>query len=83
LKKLWNKVLAKNTILMISTENSQITGAKHKEVVDIFSEDKTKLQFSKKAKEKQLKKYHSDIMVKIRDNNPCERYMYTRQDCLV
>jgi len=40
LKKLWDKVLAKNTTLMVDTENSQIAQTKYKEIVDIFLENK-------------------------------------------
>jgi len=68
---------------MAGTENLQVVGAKHKEIVDIFSENKARLQPSKKAKGKQLKKYYRNTTVKIGDNNLCERCIYTRQDCLV
>ena len=40
LKKLQDEVLTKNAALMASTENFQIVRTKHKEVVDIFSENK-------------------------------------------
>ena len=38
LKKLWDKVLAEDIILMAGTENSQIVGAKYKDIVNIFRE---------------------------------------------
>jgi len=43
LKKLQDKVLAKDATLIASTKNSQIVGAKYKEVVNIFLEDKIEL----------------------------------------
>ena len=58
-------------------------GAKYKKVTNISSEDKTRLWPSKKVKEKQLKKYHQDAIVKIGDDNLCERCVYTGQDCLM
>ena len=61
LKKLQDKVLAEDATLIASTKNSQIVGAKYKEVVNIFLEDKIELQLSKKTKEKQLRKYYDII----------------------
>jgi len=43
LKKLWDKVLAKNTTLMVDTESFQIAQTKYMKIVDIFSENKTGL----------------------------------------
>jgi len=54
--------------------------SKHKEVT---TGDEEGQQLSKKAREKQLGKYHRDATVKIRGDNPCERYVSTGQDCLV
>jgi len=36
-----------------------------------------------KAKEKQLEKYYRDTRVKMENVNLCERYVHTKQDCLV
>ena len=65
LKKLWDKVLAKNTTLMVDTENSQVTQTKYKEIVDIFLENETGLQLSKKTKGKQPRKYCRNTIVKM------------------
>lgn len=73
MKKLWNEILAENITLMASTENLQVTGAKHKEIVDIFSKNEARLQSSKK-----LKKYYRDTVVKMENDNPCKRYIYAR-----
>ena len=78
LKKLQNEVLTKNAILIASTENFQIVRTKHKEVVNIFLEDKAGLQLFKKVKGKQLKKYCENAIVKIGDNNLYERCVHAR-----
>lgn len=44
MKKLQNKVLTKNTTLIVDTENFQVTGAKYKKIVNIFSKNKAKIQ---------------------------------------
>jgi len=43
LKKLWDKVLAEDIILIAGTENSQIVGAKYKDIVKIFLENEVEL----------------------------------------
>jgi len=43
LKKLWDKVLAKDVTLVANTENLQIVGAKYKEIVNILSEGEAEL----------------------------------------
>lgn len=48
LKQLWNKVLAKNTTLLESTETLQVVEAKQKEVTNISLENKMEQQLSKK-----------------------------------
>jgi len=78
LKKLQDKVLAEDAILMAGTKNSQIVGAKYKEVVNIFLEDKMELQPSKKTKEKQLRKYYGNTVIKMGGDNLCERCMCAR-----
>ena len=75
--------MAEDTILMASTENFQVVGAKHETIVNIFLNNKIRIYISKKKKEKQLRKYHRDAIVKIESDNLCERYVHTRQDCLV
>ena len=74
-KKLQNKVLAKDAILMIGTENSQIAEIKHKKIVDISLKGRARLCPSKKAKGKQLKKYCENTMVKIESDNFYEKYI--------
>jgi len=66
--------------LLESTRGSQVTGTKYRENI---LEDKERQQSFKKAKEKQLGRYHRNAGVKIGDANPCERCVHTRQDCLV
>ena len=80
LQQLWDKVLVEETTLLKSIKRSQVIGSKYKEVT---SKDKKGQQPSKKAREKQQEKYHRDATVKIGGANPCERYVSTRQDCLV
>ena len=65
LKKLWDEVLAEDTILMAGTKNSQVIGTKYKKIVNIFSENKARLWPSRKTKGKQLRKYHGNVTVKI------------------
>jgi len=54
--------------------------SKHKEVA---SGDKEGQRPSKKAKGKQLGKYHRGATVKMGDANPCERCVSAEQNCLV
>ena len=80
LQQLWNEVLEEEAAFLEDAEESQITGSKYKEVT---FRDKERQQPSKKTKEKQLGKYHRDIIVKMEDANLCERCVSTGQDCLV
>jgi len=61
-------------------EGSQVMGSKCKEVA---TGDKEGQWPSKKARRKQLGKYHEDAAVKIGGANPCKRCVSARQDCLV
>ena len=74
IQQLWDKMLKEET------EESQIMGSKHKKVI---ARDEEGQQPSKKAKGKQQGKYHGGAAVKIESANPCERYVSTRQNCLV
>jgi len=73
-------VLEEEIALLEGAEESQIMGSKHK---DIATRDKEGQQPAKKAKGKQLGKYHRDATVKMGGANPCKRYVCARQDCLV
>jgi len=73
-------VLEEETALLEGAEESQVMRSKRKEVA---TRDKEVQQPSKKARGKQLGKYHEDTTVKIEGVNPCERYMSAGQDCLV
>ena len=77
---LWDKVLEKEAILLEGAEGSQVIGSKHKEVV---ARDEEVQWPSKKARRKQLEKYHEGATVKIEGSNPCKRCVCIRQDCLV
>jgi len=80
LQQLQNEVLAENTTFLESAEGSQIIKSKHKEVP---LENDRDCQPSKKAKEKQLTKYHRNNRIKIGGANPCERCVCAGQNCLV
>ena len=80
LKQLWNEVLAENATFLESTEISQVTDSKCKKII---SEDEKEQWLPKKTKEKQLKKYYGDIVVKMGCINLCERYVCAGQNCLV
>ena len=75
--------MAENTTILGGTKTFQVIGSKYKKITNIFSGDETGQWLSKKIKGKQLKRYHRDVVVKIGEDNHCERYMYTRQDYLV
>ena len=74
LQQLWDEILVEGA------KRSYITGSKHKEVTP---EDKRECQPSKKAKEKQPTRYCRDARIKMEGANLYERYVHTRQDCLV
>jgi len=67
-------------ILLERAEGSQVIESKCKEVA---TGDEEGQQSSKKARGKQLGKYHEGASVKIKSANPCERCVCARQDCLV
>ena len=69
-------MIVEDATLLEGAERSQVIGSKCKEVA---SGDKERHQLPKKAKEK----YYRDDTVKMESANPCERYVCTRQDCLV
>jgi len=80
LQQLWDEVLEKEAALLEGAEGSQIVGSKHKEIA---AGDEEVQQPSKKARGKQLGKYHGGAAVKMGDANPCERCVSAGQDCLV
>jgi len=73
-------VLEEEAALLERAEGSQVVGSKHKEVA---AGDEEEQWPSKKARGKQLGKYHRGAAVKIGGFNPCERCVCTGQDCLV
>ena len=77
---LQDEVLEKEAALLEGAEGSQVVGSKHKEIT---ARDKKGQQPSKKAKERQQGKYCRGAVVKIGGANPYERYISTRQNCLV
>ena len=74
LQQLWDKVLAEDATLLEGTEEFYIAESKYKEVT---LGDNRDYWSSKKAKEKQLARYHRDIRVKI------ERCVHAGQNFLV
>ena len=80
LQQLWNEVLEEEATLLEGAEGSQVAGSKCKEVATGGGEEQ---QLSKKARGKQLGKYHGGAAVKMEGSNPCERCVCTGQDCLV
>lgn len=83
LKKLQENILARDANMMESMEVSLIVETKCKEVLEISSKDEASLWLLKKAKEKQIKKGHSEKVVKIGSENTCERYIHTGYEYLV
>ena len=73
-------MLEEEAALLEGAEKSLVAESKCKEVA---AGDKEVQWPSKKAKRKQLEKYHRSVAVKIGGANPCERYMSAGQDCLV
>ena len=76
LQRLRNEVLEEEAALLKEVEGSQVAGSKHKEVAAGGEEEQWP---SKKARGKQLGKYHSGAA----GATPCERCVCTGQDCLV
>jgi len=73
-------VLEKEATLLEGAEGSQATGSKCKKVT---AGDEEEQWPSKKARGKQPGKYHGGAAVKMGGSIPCERCVYTGQDCLV
>ena len=73
-------MLEEEAALLEGAKGSQVVGSKRKEVT---AGDEEEQWPSKKARGKQLGKYHGDATVKIGGSNPCEKYVCTGQDCLV
>ena len=61
-------------------ERFQVTGSKCKEIA---TRDEEKQWLSKKAKEKQQRKYCGNATIKMEGANPCERCVSVGQNCLV
>ena len=73
-------MLEEKAALLEEAEESQVTGSKCKKVT---TGDEEEQQPSKKARGKQLGKYHRDTIVKMEGATSCERCVCARQDCLV
>ena len=73
-------MLEKEAALLEGAEGSQVAGSKHKEVA---AGDEEKQWPPKKARGKQLGKYHGGAAVKMGGATPCKRCVCTGQDCLV
>jgi len=80
IQQLWDKILEEDTTLLEGAKRSQIVGPKYKKT---SLEDNVDHWPFKKTKGKQPVKYCEDFRVKMGNANPCERYVCTRQDCLV
>ena len=80
LQRLRDEVLEKEATLLEGAEGSHVTGSKCKEVA---AGDEEEQRPSKKARGKQLGKYHGGAAVKMEGSNPYERCVCARQDCLV
>ena len=80
LQRLWDKVLEEEAALLEGAEGFQVAGSKRKEIT---AGDEEEQRPSKKARRKQLGKYHGGATVKMRGSNPCKRCVCTGQDCLV
>ena len=76
LQQLRDEVLEEEATLLEGAEGSQVTGSKRKEVAAGGEEEQRP---SKKAREK----YRGGAAVKMGGATPCERYVCTRQFCLV
>ena len=71
-----DEVLEEEATLLERAEGSQVVGSKCKEVA---AEDEERQWPSKKARGR----YCGGAAVKMGGSNPCERCVYTGQDCLV
>ena len=73
-------MLEEEAALLEGAEGSQVVGSKRKEVA---AGDEEKQRPSKKAREKQLGKYHGGVVVKMGGSNPYKRCVCAGQDCLM
>ena len=73
-------MLEEEAALLEEAEGFQVVGSKRKEVA---AGDEEEQRPSKKARGKQLGKYHGGTTVKMGGSNPCERCVCAEQDCLV
>jgi len=80
LQQLQDEVLEEEAALLEGAEGSQVAGSKRKEVT---AGDKEVQWPSKKARGKQLGKYHGGAAMKMGNANSCERCVSTEQNCLV
>ena len=80
LQQLQDKVLEEEAALLEGAEGSQVAGSKRKEIA---TGDEKEQRPSKKARGKQLGKYHGGATVKMGGSNPCKRCVCAGQDCLV
>ena len=80
LQRLRDEVLEEEAALLDRAEGSQIVESKCKEVA---TEDEEEQWPSKRARGKQLEKYHRGATVKMGGSNFCKRCVCTRQSCLV
>ena len=80
LQRLWDKVLEENATLLEGAKESKVVGFKCKEVATRNKEEQWP---SKKARGKQLEKYHGGTTVNIGGSNPYKRCVCARQDFLV
>ena len=80
LQRLRDEVLEEEAALLDRAEGSQIAESKCKKVA---AEDEEEQWLSKKARGKQLGKYHRGVAVKMGGSNLCKRCVCTRQSCLV
>ena len=77
---LQDEVLEEEATLLEGAEGSQVAESKRKEVA---VRDEEGQRPSKKAREKQLGKYHRGAAVKMGSANLCKRCVSAGQDCLV
>jgi len=80
LQQLRDEMLEEEAGLLEGAEGSQAVGSKRKEVA---TGDEEEQRPSKKARGKQLEKYHGGAAVKMGGATPCERCVCAGQDCLV
>ena len=74
LQRLQDEVLEEEATLLEGAEGSQVTGSKCKKIT---AGDEEEQQPSKKAREKQPRKYCGGATVKMGGSNPCKRCVCT------